>query len=224
MRFGRKSTTASGEGTEGTGHVPEAPEASAESAGGGVPASASGPHDEADLDVEGAVEAGEYIDLGSLLVRPAGPMEMRLSVDEQSGEVVAAVLVDEQGALELRAFAAARGEDQWAEIRPQIAAETARLGGTATEQEGAFGPELLCLVPVQTPDGQPATQASRVIAHQGPRWLLRATLMGQPAVESAMAGAWEDTIRNTVVRRGREAMAPGTPLALRLPPQARRAE
>ena len=70
--------------------------------------------------------------------------------------MMAAVLVDEQGALELRAFAAARGGGAWDELRPRISAETARMGGTATEEEGTFGTELVCVVPMQTPDGQQA--------------------------------------------------------------------
>ncbi len=206
MRFGRKTA----QGDSGT---PEPASASG-------PTDFPGPHDDADVDLEGR----EFIDLGSLLITPAGEMEMRLSVDEESGEVLAAVLVNEVGALELRAFAASRGDASWDDLRPQIVAETARLGGTATEQDGPFGPELLCLVPVQTPDGEPATQASRVMAHQGPRWLLRATVMGQPAVEPSLAAPWEETVRNTVVRRGRDAMPPGSPLPLHLPPQARRVD
>ena len=208
MRFGRRS----GQGQPGQ------PEPEPDAPAG--PTDTPGPHDDADVELEGR----EFIDLGSLLITPAGEMEMRLSVDEKSGEVLAAVLVNEQGALELRAFAASRGDSAWDDLRPQIAAETARLGGTATEQEGPLGTELLCLVPVQTPDGEPATQASRVMAHQGPRWLLRATVMGQPAVEPDLAGPWEETVRNTVVRRGREALPPGSPLPLHLPAQARRVD
>ena len=87
-------------------------------------------------------------------------MELRLQVDEESGEVIAAVLVAEEGALELRAFAASRGGGAWDELRPRIAAETARMGGTATEQEGSFGTELLCHVPVED-DGRPARARRR---------------------------------------------------------------
>ena len=182
---------------------------------------ATGPYDASEV---ADLEDRDCIDLGSLLISPAGPMEMRLQVDEDNGQVMAAVLVDEQGALELRAFAAARGSDAWDELRPRISAETARMGGTATEEEGTFGTELVCVVPMQTPDGQQANQVSRVSGHEGPNWLLRATLMGQPAVDPATAGAWEDTIRSVVVRRGRDAMVPGAPLQLTLPPDARRVD
>ena len=45
--------------------------------------------------------------------------------------------------------------------------------------------------------------------------------MGQPAAEPSRGSRWEETIRSVVVRRGREAMAPGAPLQLTLPPDAR---
>ena len=106
-------------------------------------------------------------------------MELQLQVDEESGQVMAVVLVAEEGALELRAFAASRGGGAWDELRPRIAAEMARMGGTTDEQEGTFGTELMCMVPMQTPDGEPATQPSRIAGHEGPAWLLRSTLMGR---------------------------------------------
>jgi hypothetical protein len=186
-----------------------------------APDNTFGPFDAADVE---DLDEREGIDLGSLVITPAGPMEMRLQVDETTGEVLAAVLVTDEGALELRAFAAARGGSPWDELRPQISAETARMGGTATEMAGTFGTELVCEVPMQLPDGQPGTQVSRISGHEGPNWLLRATLMGQPAAEPESAGPWEETIRSVVVRRGREAMVPGAPLRLTLPPDARQVD
>ena len=177
-----------------------------------------GPFDITEVDVE----ERECVDLGSLLVTPVEPMELQLQVDEESGQVMAVVLVAEEGALELRAFAASRGGGAWDELRPRIAAEMARMGGTTDEQEGTFGTELMCMVPMETPDGEPATQPSRIAGHEGPAWLLRSTLMGRPALDNDLAGPWEETIRQVVVRRGREAMPPGAPLPLTLPPEARR--
>jgi len=217
VRFGRKADKASdGEDTPGTTGAP------LDGAGGDALAAEEprGPFDETDVDTEDR----EGVDLGSLMVSPTGPMEMRLQVDEQSGDVMAVVLVAEQGALELRAFAASRGGGAWDELRPRIAAETSEMGGTATEGEGPFGPDLRCTIPVQTEEGEQATQVSRVMGHEGPRWLLRATLMGPPALEETVPEVWEETIRQTVVRRGRDAMAPGSALPLHLPPEARRVE
>jgi hypothetical protein len=178
-----------------------------------------GPHDAGEV----AVEEGTYADLGSLLIRPPDGMDLQLQVDEASGQVLAVLLANQEGAVELRAFAAARNSDLWSDARREIAADAARRGGTATEQVGPFGPELAVVVPVTTPDGQSAVQPSRVIGHNGPRWFLRATVLGRPAVEPEAAGPWEDAIRGVVVRRGPEAMPPGEALPLQLPPDAERA-
>lgn len=206
MRFGRKSG------------VSESEEASVTTDDETTPA--LGPFDASEVDTD----EREGVDLGSLMVTPVGAVELQLQVDEESGEVIAVVLVGEQGALELRAFASSRGGGAWDELRPRIAAEMVRLGGTTDEQQGTFGTELLCMVPIQTPEGQPATQASRIVAHEGPAWLLRATMMGPAAVDEDLAAPWEETIRQVVVRRGREAMPPGAPLPLHLPPEARRVD
>jgi hypothetical protein len=204
VRFGRKSGSSESDTTEAEG---------SSGADG-----RTGPFDESEVDLD----EREGIDLGGLFITPAGPMELQLQVEEESGEVLAAVLVSEEGALELRAFASSRGGGAWDELRPRISAEMARLGGTSDEQQGTFGTELLCMVPIQGPDGRPATQASRIVGYEGPAWLLRATLMGPAAEGGGLSGPWEETIRQVVVRRGREAMPPGAPLPLRLPPEARR--
>ena len=122
MRIGRRSATEDSEATESQDAEPET----------AVP---GGPFDITEVDVE----ERECVDLGSLLVTPVEPMELQLQVDEESGQVMAVVLVAEEGALELRAFAASRGGGAWDELRPRIAAEMARMGGTADEKEGTFG-------------------------------------------------------------------------------------
>ncbi len=157
------------------------------------------------------------LDLGSLLVAPLGGRELRVQVDEKSGSVRAVLLATDAGALELRAFAAPRNGDLWSEIRPQIAADASRRGGTATEREGRFGTELVCEVRVTRPDGQTGTQTSRVIGVNGPRWLLRATFLGEPARDPENADEWEAAIAQVAVRRGAHAMPVGEQLPLTLP-------
>jgi uncharacterized protein DUF3710 len=166
----------------------------------------------------------ERVDLGSLLIAPEPGRELRLQVDEASGAVQSVVLAGADGALELRAFAAPRNGDLWSEARPQIASEVSGRGGTATEREGRWGPELVCKVQVRTPDGKTGTQESRIIGINGPRWLLRATMLGKPATDVEGSGDWEDLLSRVAVRRGTQAMPVGEPLAVTMPPQARRVE
>ena len=175
----------------------------------------AGPWDASEVTVD--ADDDSMIDLGGLVVRGRPDLQLQLQVDEATGEVVALLMMAEEGAVELRPFAAPRNTEIWDDVRRQIAAETARLGGTATEAEGPFGRELRVLVPVQGPDGQQLTQPSRVLGICGPRWLLRATLLGKPAIEPEPDGLIETALRDVVVVRGTEAMAPGDPLPLRLP-------
>jgi hypothetical protein len=137
--------------------------------------------------------------------------------------VQSVVLAGPDGAVELRAFAAPRGGDLWSEARPQIALELANAGGSASEREGVFGTELLCQMNV-TRSGGSGMQASRVVGINGPRWMLRATLLGRPATDPELAPEWEETIRNVAVRRGEGAMPVGEALPLTMPPNVRRSE
>jgi hypothetical protein len=162
------------------------------------------------------------LDLGALSIPGHPEVELRLQVDESSGQVVSAMLVAADGALELRAFAAPRHEDIWEDIRPRIAAEATRLGGTATQVEGPFGTALELRVPGMSPDGQRVTQQSTVIGIPGPRWLLRVSMFGRPAVDFQHDGVLETALRGVVVVRGNQPMAPGDALPLRLPGNARR--
>lgn len=179
-----------------------------------------GPFDADDLPDDGI----ERIDLGSLLVAPQEGRELRLQVDESSGSVQAVLLAGTDGMVELRAFAAPRNGDLWAEVRPQLAADMARRGGIATEREGDFGTELLCELQVQRPDGTMAAQPSRIIGVNGERWLLRATLMGRPAMEASLPADWAETIRTVAVQRGMGAMPVGEPLPVVLPANARKVD
>ncbi|KRC58894.1 MULTISPECIES: DUF3710 domain-containing protein [unclassified Nocardioides] len=208
MRLRRKGEAAAAEAAADESAHDDAADADATTEPGNA-----GPYDADELPDDGLAR----LDLGSILVAPLPDRELRVQVDEKSGEVRAVLLATDAGALELRAFAAPRGGDLWSDIRPQIAADAARRGGTATEREGRFGTELVCEVQVNRADGQSGTQTSRVIGVNGPRWLLRATFLGEPAREPEAATEWEQAITQLAVRRGAHAMPVGEQLPLNLP-------
>ena len=210
MRFGRKSRPEAAPDES----VAEASADPAEE----QQAPTSGPYDAEDVEGDGV----ERVDLGSLLIPPVDGAELRLQVDERTQQVQAVLLAGSDGALELRAFSAPRNGDLWSEVRPQLAADMARRGGTATEQQGRFGTELACRLTVQAPDGRTGEQPSRIVGINGSRWMLRATFLGQPALDAASAAPWEDTLGAIAVRRGDHAMPVGDPLPVVLPEQARR--
>jgi hypothetical protein len=220
VKFRRKSTEsevdpAVDESVSGT-----ADPVAAEDAPEGHLAPAAGPWDADELPDDGV----ERVDLGSLLITPEPGRELRLQVDESTGEVQSVVLAGPDGALELRAFAAPRNGDLWSDVRPQIAADMAQHGGVASEREGRFGTELVCQMTVQRGDGRTGTQPSRIIGINGPRWMLRATLLGRPAMDLEGSAEWEETITRVGVRRGAEAMPVGDLLPVVLPESARRVQ
>jgi Protein of unknown function (DUF3710) len=169
---------------------------------------------EVDTDDAGAV------DLGGMIVTGRPGLELRLQSDQATGSVSAAMLVGKTGAVELRVFAASRGGGIWDDIRREIAAEASNRGGTATETDGSYGPELRLKVPVQASGGRSGTQTSRIVGVEGPRWLLRATYLGDAATQPDPDGPLESAVRDVVVVRGSMAMAPREPIPLRLPPGA----
>ena len=134
------------------------------------------------------------------------------------------MLASQEGALELQAFSAPRGGDLWTEVRPQIAADITQRGGQVSEREGRFGTELVCQMPVKRADGTDAVQPSRIIGVNGSRWMLRASLLGRPAVEPEECGDWEDALALVAVRRGAQAMPVGQPLPVTLPDNARKVQ
>ncbi len=179
------------------------------------PGRPDGPWDRSETDAD--EQDPHYIDLGGLVVRGREGLELRLQVDEQTQTVSSVLFAGPESGLELRAFAAPRHEDLWDDIRADIAAEAAKRGGTATETEGEYGTELKVVVNVKTPDGRNATQASRIVGVNGPRWLLRATFLGKSAAVADPTGVLESTLRDVIVVRGDAPMAPRVMLPLTMP-------
>ena len=224
MKFRRKSRT---EGqVETTEAAPDATQPNAGDAVDGSDAAAgaealAGPRGPFDAD-EMPADAPEVprIDLGSLHIPAVEGLELRLQVDENSGEIAAVLLTGEEGAIELRAFAAPRNGDLWGEVLPQLAADVQQRGGQVGQRDGNFGPELICQLGVTLPDGEEGVQPSRILGINGPRWLLRVTFLGRPAVEPEVGEAWEQVLHHIVVSRGKTAMPKGEALPIVLPPDA----
>lgn len=156
-----------------------------------------------------------YIDLGSLIIKGHPELSLQLPTDGESDVIGSAVLMTEDSGLELRAFASARSGGLWAEIRADLVDEVDRLGGQYDVVEGAFGTEMHVRVPV--PDNEELFQPSRIVGVEGPRWLLRATFLGEAGLNPSDDGVLIDAFRNTIVVRGSEPMAPREPLAIVLP-------
>ncbi len=184
---------------------------------------AEGPFDLAEVDEDddltGTPETPR-IDLGAMVLAGFPGAELRLQVSEETQQIVSAMLVLGDSALELGAYAAPRSGGLWAELREDIMAAATEAGGSATLAEGPFGVELRRLIPVTTPEGEQGYQPSRMWVAEGPRWLLRGIVYGQAALEEGLGSPVAELLtafRSVVIRRGDEAMAPGDLLPLTMP-------
>jgi hypothetical protein len=181
------------------------------------PGSPLSPRPDGPWDVSELPELDGFVDLGALRLRGREGMELRLEVEEATGSVTAATIQLGASAVQLQAFAAPRGEGIWDEIREEIASGITRQGGTADEVPGVFGRELIARIPVRSADGRTGHQPARFAGIDGPRWFLRAVFHGAAVHEAQAAMELESVVRDVVVVRGAEAMAPRELLPLKLP-------
>ncbi len=182
---------------------------------------AEGPYDITEVDLESDDTEGEpRIDLGSLILTGFPGAELRLQVAEETSQIISAMLISGNSALELGAYAAPRSGGLWAELREDMIETATEAGGSASLVEGPFGVELRRFLPVTSPEGEEGYQPSRMWVAEGPRWLLRGIVYGQAAVEEGVEPPVAELLtafRRVVVRRGDEAMAPGDLLPLSMP-------
>lgn len=168
-------------------------------------------------DVEDVPDLGERVDLGALRVPLRQGMQVRMELERKTRRIVAVNLSLDGSALQVQAFAAPRSAGLWAELREEIAASIDKQGGSAEEQAGPFGTELLARLPVRTADGRSGHRPARFIGVDGPRWFLRGVLTGKAAVEADAAAVMESVLADIVVVRGHEARAPRDLLTLHMP-------
>lgn len=155
------------------------------------------------------------IDVGAMrLPVPAG-LNLRVDVTAQGG-VAGVRLVGEGSEIQLGAFAAPRTAGIWDEVREGIRESLTAQGGKVTDGEGSWGPELTAMMP--TPNG---LVPGRFIGVDGPRWFLRALIIGKAALDRSAAQPYEQVLREMVVVRGDEAMPVKEPVPIVLPEEIR---
>ncbi len=179
---------------------------------------ADGPfdHDEVDL----SADEVDRLDLGSLILTPWEGMNLQLHVDEASQQVIAVLAVWEQTGLELALLAAPTSGGLADELLEDLTEEAQQAGGSATTAIGPFGPELRRVLPAEGPAGEQLFQVSRTWFAEGPRWLLRGTLLGEGGLTEDDEGAsapFVEFFRNVVVRRGDGPMVPGEVIMMAMP-------
>lgn len=176
------------------------------------PTPTGGPYDERDAPDDNLPR----IDLGALRVPVRPGVEMRLDMNEAQ-QVIAVTLVGRDGQMQIGVFAAPRNEGIWDEVRAEIRESITSQRGAAKERaDGPFGTELIGTLKVEGGGTSPV----RFFGVDGPRWFVRAMLLGSAAAEASKARVFEDAFRNTIVVRGREPLPVRDPVPLRLPREA----
>lgn len=227
--FGRNRRTAAEQTTEPTDAAVELVEDldEAEEVGDEEPAAEFG-FDERedgpfDIDeVELGADAVQRIDLGTLIVTPFPGLNLQLQVHEASKQVRAITGVWRGSGLEVVLFAAPASGGLAAEQQEELIEQSKQAGGSAELGAGPFGPEVRRILPQAGPNGQQLFHVSRSWFAEGPRWLLRGTLMGEAALPDgdAKARPFVEFFRNLVVRRGDAPRVPGEVVTMELPRQA----
>jgi len=165
------------------------------------------------------LEAGSVrpsVDLGALRIEPKRGTQLRLDIDKSNNRVIAVTLEHSGSTVQLQPFAAPRTSGLWHGIREQIIKQIKGQGGSLSENEGPFGPEVSARVSVQA-DGSFATRDVRFVGIDGPRWFLRAVIAGKAATDPEAAEIIHNIIRRVVVVRGNMPLPPRELLPLRVP-------
>jgi hypothetical protein len=177
-----------------------------------------GPWDVEELDDRPA-HVAPRLDLGGVRIRPPAGFKVQIQVDATTQRSTSVTLVGDQGALALVVVAAAKSKPQWPVTMRALQSDADRRGGTVAEGNGPWGPVLRITIPVTLPDGKQGVQPSVALGIDGPRWMLRATILGKAALDQEQMNTMMAIVQDTVVVRGEEPMAPGEVVPLVPPPR-----
>jgi hypothetical protein len=100
-------------------------------------------------DAEEPYPARERVDLGCLLIPVGSEWDIEFVMSDQQGAWIA--VKREESEMQLQAFAAARRDELWNDVRAEIAGEVRAVDGESEEAAGPFGIELNVRLP-----GEPA--------------------------------------------------------------------
>lgn len=182
------------------------------------PARPNGPWDVDEMDDRPA-HVAPRLNLGAVRIRPPAGMKVSIQVDKSTQTATNVTLVGDHGALQLLVVAAAKSRPQWPTLMRALQSDADRRGGTVQEGKGPWGPVLRMTIPAELPDGSKGVQPSVVLGIDGPRWMLRATVIGKASMDQEQMNRMMAIVQDTVVVRGEEPMAPGEIVPMVPPPR-----
>ncbi|RBP98221.1 hypothetical protein CRD60_03550 [Bifidobacterium aemilianum] len=154
-----------------------------------------------DIKDEDLPDYDEYLDMGAFYLPFLKGIELRIGADKTRQEVRSCTISYGSSSLELEAFAAPKSMGLWDDVREELLHKDG-----ASEVEGVFGTEVR--MPVSVKGGK--TVVTRIVAVDGPRWMLRGIFTGKAATNpnSPETEALNGYFADIVVDRGEEPLAP----------------
>lgn len=179
---------------------------------------AEGPFDASEVDL--SADGVTRLPLGPLTITPFEGMGLQFQGDPESQTIFSVLAMHENSGLQLELFAAPTSGGLAEELREDAIEEAQQAGGNAEILDGPFGREIKRVLPIEGPEGEQLFHVSRIWLVDGPRWLLRGTLMGAASLvegTDAPADVFVEFFRNIIVHRDDAPRVPGELLTLTLP-------
>lgn len=171
-------------------------------------------------DINDVADTNEYLDFGSILIKPVSGLKVRMDVEESNKRVIAVSLEIADSRVQLMAFSSSKSESLWPGIKDKIKSDITAQNGEIFKRDGDYGEELLAKVPQQLPDGRAGHVALRFVGIDGPRWFLRAVIGGNAIANEEAAATVDGILRDVIVNRGDKPLPPAELLPLNVPANA----
>ncbi len=163
----------------------------------------TGPFDISEVEIQDFSRV--YMDLGAIKVPMRKKVSYRLEQEQAKEKVFAVSAVHDKSTLQVQAFAAPHSGGQWDEIRQEMYDQNkSAQGAKVTTEQGEFGNELLIRIPAELPDGRKGERIARFMGIDGPRWMIRAMIMGKAALNHDHAAILYEILKDTVIDRGEQ--------------------
>lgn len=154
-----------------------------------------------DSDDDNVPDYDDYLDLGAYYLPFLQGIELRIKANRQTQQVLGCTITYGSSSLEIEAFAAPKTLGLWDDVRADLLANNPK----ASEHAGTFGTEIA--LPVNVKGGR--TVSTRIVAVDGPRWMLRGIFSGAAATgDNDETKALNEFFADIVVERGEEPLAP----------------
>lgn len=151
------------------------------------------------FDIADAASVEGMLDLGVLHLPRESGVRVQFTINRATRSAIGALVQMVGSSVTLTVLAAPKSDTLWPDMRDELVESISSGGGTASFREGPFGPEVEALIPKPEVN---ETRHVRLVGVDGPRWMLRAEIVGQAVTDSEARQTVYDYLRRVVVDRG----------------------